>query len=180
MINEILEFDEKISNQIRIPEKLLVMRKFASFFAHTGDSWYLEIALFIIWLFTKGSWHTYSALFAGAIIIQALIVISIKFLIKRRRPEGSWGKIYRNTDPHSFPSGHAARVIMLSVISFGLGMQTLGWIVLIWGILVSFARVGLGVHYLVDIGIGWGIGALLGKAILITRFIFFKLFPFVF
>lgn len=180
LIKKILEFDQSASHRLLLSEDKECLRKFAAFFAHSGDSWFLEIALFLIWIFTKGKWHSYSALFAGAIVIQAILVIAIKFLIKRRRPEGDWGSVYRNTDPHSFPSGHAARMIMLSIISFGLGIHLLGWIVLIWGIFVSFARVSLGVHYLIDIIAGWVIGIILAGGILAAQPIFYHLFPFAF
>ena len=180
LIDKILEIDQNLSRRLLLSEDKEYMRKFASFFAHSGDSWFLEIGLFLIWIFTKGKCHSYSALFAGAIVIQAVLVIAIKFLIKRRRPEGDWGAVYRNADPHSFPSGHAARMIMLSIISFGLGIHLLGWIFLLWGICVSFARVSLGVHYLIDIIAGWVIGIILAKGILATQSIFYQLFPFAF
>jgi membrane-associated phospholipid phosphatase len=180
MLKFILEIDQKISKLFFISEEKLLMRKFAAFFAHSGDSWFLEIGLFLIWFFSRGAQHKYSALFAGAIIIQALFVLALKFLVKRRRPEGNWGAVYRNTDPHSFPSGHAARVIMLAFLCFGLDFSQLGWVVLVWGICVSFARVSLGVHYLIDIFAGWLIGILLSIAILAAQPIFYKLIPFVF
>jgi len=180
LIKKILEIDQNVSRRFLLSENKRFLRKFAAFFAHSGDSWFLEIGLFLIWIFTEGKWHSYSALFAGAIVIQAVIVIAIKFLIKRRRPEGDWGAVYRNTDPHSFPSGHAARAIMLSSISFGLGINLLGWILLFWGICVSFARVSLGVHYLTDIIAGWVIGSILAVGILAAQPIFYRLFPFAF
>lgn len=180
MLKRVSEIDRDRSHRLRLSEDKKILRKFAAFFAHSGDSWFLEIGLFLIWIFTKGRWHSISALFAGAIIIQAVIVLAIKFLIKRRRPEGEWGAVYRNTDPHSFPSGHAARAIMLSIMSFGLEIPLLGWIILIWGICVSFARVSLGVHYLIDIIAGWVIGILLAIAILGAQPIFYTLFPSVF
>ena len=179
-IKKILEIDQNASRHLLLSENKEYLRKFAAFFAHSGDSWFLEIGLFLIWIFTKGKWHSYSAFFAGAIVIQAVLVLAIKFLIKRRRPEGDWGAVYRNTDPHSFPSGHAARMIMLSIISFGLGIHLLGWIVLIWGICVSFARVSLGIHYLIDIIAGWLIGIILAEGILAAQPIFYHLLPFAF
>jgi len=180
MINRLLKYDEKISGYFLIPEEKIFAHKFAAFFAHSGDSWFLEIGLFFIWIFSKGLIHTYSALFAGAIIIQAVIVLAIKFLIKRRRPEGDWGAVYRNSDPHSFPSGHSARMMMLSMLAFGLELPFLGWGVLIWGIGVSFARVGLGVHFLVDILAGWLIGICLAEGILALQPFFYKYFAFAF
>ncbi|MBK7450150.1 MAG: phosphatase PAP2 family protein [Anaerolineales bacterium] len=71
-------------------------------------------------------------------------------LFKRKRPEGEWGGIYRNTDPHSFPSGHAARAFSLQSSPRLLprpGLpQSLGL-----GAAGSFSSCAMGVHYLSDI-----------------------------
>jgi membrane-associated phospholipid phosphatase len=88
--------------------------------------------------------------------------LAIKFSVRRRRPEGSWGGIYRSTDPHSFPSGHATRASMLAVLSIALVPPWLALLVVIWAPLVSFARVAMGVHYLSDVLAGIALGVLLG------------------
>jgi len=180
MINRILETDKNISNKLLVDPEQWILKGILSFLAHTGDSWYIEILLFIIWLLSSGTTHTFVAYLAGSVIIQALIVIAIKFMIKRQRPAGNWGRMYRQTDPHSFPSGHAARAIMLSVISFGFNLPVLGIILLIWGMMLSLARVALGVHFLIDIIAGWIIGVLLGFMMLGFRPFFYEIFPFVF
>jgi len=87
-------------------------------------------------------------------------VMSIKFVVRRRRPEGEWGGIYRATDPHSFPSGHAARAFLIAVLVIGLGPAWLAVTLCIWAPLVSLARVAMGVHYVSDVVAG----ALLGIA----------------
>ena len=84
----------------------------------------------------------------------------------RRRPEGEWGAIYRKTDPHSFPSGHAARAFLLPVLALATGPA---WFVLalwIWAPLVGLARVAMGVHYLSDIVAGAAVGLVMGVVIL--------------
>jgi undecaprenyl-diphosphatase len=103
---------------------------------------------------------------AGGTVGLALVVLAIKFTIRRRRPEGEWGAIYRNTDPHSFPSGHAARAAMLAVLALVVGPAWLGVVLVIWGLLVSLARVWMGVHYLSDIIAGILLGILAGFVVL--------------
>ena len=95
-----------------------------------------------------------------SLVVLAVFVIALKFLIRRRRPEGDWGQIYRATDPHSFPSGHAARAFLFAVLAIGLGPIWLAWIFMIWAPLVSLARVMMGVHYLSDVVAGILIGIL--------------------
>jgi undecaprenyl-diphosphatase len=80
--------------------------------------------------------------------------MAVKFLVRRRRPEGEWGGIYRNTDPHSFPSGHAARAFLIAVVGAALGPAWLGILLWVWAPLVALARVAMGVHYLSDVVAG--------------------------
>ena len=180
ILEKIIKSDIQVSEKLFLSESRIVTRKFASFFAHSGDSWFLLAGLFFLWLFSKGQIHTYSALFAGAILIQASFVIALKFLIKRSRPEGDWGSVYRKTDPNSFPSGHAVRVVMLAVMAWRLDIYPLNWILAFWAPLVSFARVMMGVHFLTDIIAGWILGVVLAIGILLLQPFFYRAFPFVF
>jgi undecaprenyl-diphosphatase len=180
-LKKILTFDATLSDRIRIqsPETNR-FKPFAAFFAHSGDSWFIEIALFLLWLFTIGTLHQMVALMAGAVVVLALLVLGIKFTIRRQRPDGEWGAIYRNTDPHSFPSGHAARTAMLATLALGLGFTWLGIFLLVWMLLVSLARVWMGVHYLSDVVAGIVLGALFGWFMTATALWFYALLPWVF
>ena len=180
MIDAILKIDHKLSARLLIPQENKFLRSAAAFFAHSGDSWFWVAGLFIIWLAAKGDWHATSALLAGSIIFQACFVLAIKLLIRRRRPEGEWGEIYRKTDPHSFPSGHAVRACMLAMMAWGLHLYPLFWILIVWAPLVSLARVALGVHYLVDVVAGWLLGILIALTMLQLYPFFVRLLPFAF
>ena len=180
MIDAILKIDQKISARLLISREKYFLRKAAAFFAHSGDSWFWVAGLFIVWLAARDSWHTIAALLAGSIVFQACFVLAIKFLIRRKRPEGEWGEIYRKTDPHSFPSGHAVRVCMLAVMAWGLGLCPLCWILVVWALVVSLARVALGVHYLVDIIAGWLLGFLIAIFMLQLFPYLVQLLPFIF
>jgi undecaprenyl-diphosphatase len=134
----------------------------ARFLAHSGDSWFWIAGALIVGVVGNDAWK-YRALVMGlAIILTAAIVLALKFLIHRPRPVGEWGGIYRKTDPHSFPSGHAARALLLSVLGLGLGPVWFAGLLLVWGPLVAVARVAMGVHYLFDILAGALLGAFLG------------------
>ena len=101
-----------------------------------------------------------------AILLTAGLVFLVKFTVRRKRPEGEWGKIYRITDPHSFPSGHAVRSVMLAVVMLGIGPFWLGLLLLIWAPLVGLARVSLQLHYFSDVAFGWLLGLVIGGAVL--------------
>ncbi len=163
---ELVKADARWSGRLRLDGSQHRSRYVAAFFAHTGDSWFWLAALAPIWLFSQGEWRHRSALMAFGIVALAVCVLGIKFSIRRRRPEGEWGAVYRNTDPHSFPSGHAARSFMLATLAFGFGPPWFALALLIWAPLMSLARVVMGVHYLSDLLGGWFLGFITGILLL--------------
>lgn len=107
-----------------------------------------------LWIAGNPFWKEWAVVQLGSISVLAALVLLVKFRVRRQRPEGEWGSIYRNTDPHSFPSGHAARAFLIATIAAGLGPAWLALLLWIWAPLVSLARVAMGVHYLSDIVAG--------------------------
>ena len=167
-MDSIFELDARLSNSMRVAEKPGALRAISVFFAHSGDSWFWAIALVAIWLNGNSFWKEWAVVQFVAISLLAALVMSVKFLVRRRRPEGEWGGIYRNTDPHSFPSGHAARAFLIAVIATGLGPAWLAIALWIWAPLVALARVAMGVHYVSDVVAGAAFGiviALIGLQI---------------
>jgi undecaprenyl-diphosphatase len=158
----LLELDARLSDQLRVAEKPGALRNLAVFFAHSGDSWFWAAALLIGWFFSTSAWRHWEVVEFFGILGLAGVVLAIKFLVRRERPEGEWGGIYRNTDPHSFPSGHAARAFLIAVVSTPLAPVWLVIILWIWAPLVSLARVAMGVHYLSDVVAGAFLGAIIG------------------
>jgi membrane-associated phospholipid phosphatase len=176
LIKKFLLFDANISTRLRLSQKSKWW-KLIAFLAHSGDSWFWMLGLFIIWLFGNTEWHQKSALIAAAVAGLALFVFAIKFSIRRQRPPGEWGAIYRNTDPHSFTSGHAARAGLLAVMAAGLGPLWFGILVVAWSPFVSLARVGTGVHYLSDIIAGLILGIAAGSVMLLISPWVMQTFP---
>jgi undecaprenyl-diphosphatase len=166
-LQQVLKIDYKYSNMIRLAEMPGFFLKIAGFTAHSGDSWFWVAGLIIIWFIGNQDWKELVISMAAGIFITALIVFILKFSIRRKRPSGDWGHIYRKTDPHSFPSGHAARAIMLAVVSMGLGPIWLSGFLTIWAILVTLSRVAMGLHYLSDVIAGGIIGIGTGFLVII-------------
>jgi len=160
-LRTLLEWDARLSDQMRVAEKPGALRAMAVFFAHSGDSWFWWAALIILWLRSNSFWKEWAVVQFSGIGILATLVLGIKFLVRRRRPEGEWGGIYRNTDPHSFPSGHAARSFLVAVIASWFGPVWLMAVLWLWAPLVALARVAMGVHYLSDIIAGAVFGILI-------------------
>ena len=158
----LLEKDAELTKKLRIAEEPGPLRTTAAFFAHSGDSWFWALALVTVWVLGDAFWKKWAAIMLGALIIMAAIVLILKFAIRRKRPEGEWGDIYRSTDPHSFPSGHATRAFLLGTMGIFLGPLWMSILLVILAPLVSLGRVAMGVHYLSDILAGAVLGILGG------------------
>ena len=157
---KLLELDRDWSYALRVAEKPGTLRTLAMVFAHSGDSWFWGIAMLLLWLVANPFWKQWAVYELFWISVLAALVMALKFIIRRRRPEGEWGAIYRNTDPHSFPSGHAARAFLIAALAGLLGPSELGIVLWVWAPLVALARVAMGVHYVSDIIAGAIVGLL--------------------
>jgi len=157
-----LDLDANLTKRIRLAERPGPLRQIAILFAHSGDSWFWLLGLGLLWLLGDATGKATALTMALGILITAAIVFVLKFTIRRQRPEGDWGGIYRKTDPHSFPSGHAARAVMLAVVAVGLGPTWFAILLVIWAPLVILARVAMGVHYLSDVLAGALVGVVTG------------------
>jgi undecaprenyl-diphosphatase len=118
-----------------------------------------------VWWLGNEEWKSLAVVMGASLLLTAALVLVIKFSVRRKRPHGEWGEIYRRTDPHSFPSGHAARAALLAVIALGLGPAWFGILLLIWAPLVILARVSMGVHYLSDVLAGALLGGIIGLVV---------------
>ncbi|MCE9645848.1 MAG: phosphatase PAP2 family protein [Chloroflexi bacterium] len=156
----LLELDARLSDRMRVAEKPGILRSVAVFFAHSGDSWFWFAALILAWFFSSTAWKQWEVVEFFGIAGLAGVVLAIKFLVRRERPQGEWGGIYRNTDPHSFPSGHAARSFLIAIIASAFGPAWLAALLWVWAPLVALARVAMGVHYLSDVVAGAVLGVI--------------------
>lgn len=159
---DLLSVDRRWTAKLSIAERPGPLRSLATVLAHSGDSWFWLAALIILALVRNDAWRRWSIQVGVIIIAAAILVLAIKFSVRRRRPEGRWGSIYRRTDPHSFPSGHAVRSTLLAVLAIGWGPAWLAVGLAIWAPLVVLARVAMGVHYLSDVVAGALLGLILG------------------
>jgi undecaprenyl-diphosphatase len=161
-MNRLLELDAYWSQRIRVAEKPGALRTLAAILAHSGDSWFCLLGLVVLYVAGNEYWRWRALVLGIAIVVTAIVVLLIKLTVRRRRPEGEWGALYRKSDPHSFPSGHAVRVVMLAVLTTGLGPGWLALLLAFWAPLVALARAAMGVHYLSDVLAGMVMGVLMG------------------
>ncbi len=157
-----LELDARLTARLRVAEKPGIRRRLAIIFGHSGDSWFWLLSLALVAWLGGETWRRLAIIPIVGILVTAVVVLLIKFSVRRRRPEGEWGQIYRRTDPHSFPSGHAVRSLMLAIVALALGPAWFGWVLLAWAPLVGLARVATGLHYVSDVVAGWALGLVMG------------------
>ena len=163
---KLLNLDYNLTNRLRYEGKPGLIRTVSILLAHSGDSWFWILGLGVLWLAGSEFWKWRAIILLVGILFAAVTVMLIKFTVRRSRPAGDWGAIYRKTDPHSFPSGHAARAAMLAVIALGIGPLWFGILLLIWAPLVMLARVSMGLHYLSDVIAGAVFGVVIGLIVL--------------
>lgn len=179
MLEKVFELDARATNRLRMDTTRAGPWKLVTFLAHSGDSWFWIAGLLFVWGFSR-AFRPAAAFLILAIITLAAVVMGIKLFVRRRRPDGEWGAVYRNTDPHSFPSGHAARAAMLALFAFELGSLWLGLFMLLWALSVSLSRVMTGMHFLSDILAGILLGLASGSLILLARPWMESFLPFLF
>lgn len=177
------QLDLELTNQARLKSTRSLWWRLAVWLSHSGDSWLWAISVALVWVSCRGRnpvWQRNAAILEISVVIQALFIFVLKQAIHRTRPVGEWGGIYRNVDPHSFPSGHATRAAMLTVLALALGPAWFGWLILVWAPLVCFSRLLTGVHYLSDILGGVVAGVLIGFLMLALIPLWMRQFPFLF
>lgn len=165
-LKDIQKLDAVTSERLRIRDGSRAWRALAAITAHSGDLWVLLPLLGLLWLLEKGAWRRFALVQAAFIFVTAAAVFLVKYSIRRRRPEGEFGSFYRLLDPHSFPSGHAARAAGVAILA---APAVPGWaipLLAFWILGIGISRVALRLHYVLDVLAGYGLGAAIGFAAL--------------
>jgi membrane-associated phospholipid phosphatase len=118
------------------------------------------------WFLGGAAWQVTALLGVLGLGVLEVVVIGLKTVIRRPRPAGSHGLIYRKADPFSFPSGHAARAAFLCILGWTLCPPLAAAAVTAWSPVMVGSRVAIGIHYVLDVAAGLVLGALLTVAIL--------------
>ena len=164
-LERLRRLDERATAHLRGLRLSPAARACAAVAAHSGDSAVLVPVLALLWWLEGFSLRALSLALAIGFALSVLITTIVKYAVRRRRPAGEWGAMYRRTDPHSFPSGHASRTVTLAVIVLARGLLLPGLLLVAWSLLVGLTRIVLGVHYLVDVAAGYLLGLAVGAAV---------------
>ena len=171
MIQSLLQFDRTLTESMRLRQPSGWAWHMATWLAHSGDSWFWAAGLALLWLIAPAAWRPSLFLTDVAVVIQALSIFALKRVFRRSRPAGEWGSFYRQIDPHSFPSGHATRAMLLLTLAWALWPAWIAIVISLWALAMSLARVLTGVHYLSDIVGGWFFGLCYGLLAIVLFFV---------
>lgn len=157
--------DARLTSRLRRLPTNAVSRLLLPLLAHSGDSLILIPLLVLLWSLSRFWLGSIAIPLAIGYLASVVLTTVLKYAVRRRRPPGEWGAMYRRTDPYSFPSGHAARTVALSLIVAASGHPLAGLLLLAWSAAVGLARIVLGVHYVFDVVAGWLLGLAIGAAV---------------
>jgi membrane-associated phospholipid phosphatase len=162
----IRSLDRALTEPLTLPPSPRAWRIIASGLAHSGDMpvWLALVAA--AWLLGGDEWKTRALVTAGGLALVEVVVIAVKMLVRRRRPAGTDGMIYRKTDPFSFPSGHAARAVLLSLLALRMGPAAAFVAIVAWSPVMVLSRVAIGIHYVLDVAAGFLLGGVLTAIVL--------------
>jgi membrane-associated phospholipid phosphatase len=163
----LLERDAAFSSRINVAERPGLLRTLAILITRTGDGLTFLVLVALIYLLGSEYWQSLALVWLAVDLATFLCVQAFKVAIRRPRPLGEWGKMYRITDPHSFPSGHSARGGALAVVGLLLMPPIIRPLAAVWGALIALSRVMLGVHYASDAVAGFLLGAAVAAVIVL-------------
>lgn len=135
----------------------------------------IPLYLFVLFMLYKklGTRNLLIALISIALLIACSDQLAnlFKDSFERLRPfrepalEGLISKVGKSGGTYGFFSGHASSAVALATFLWFIlrdQLKTLGFVMIVWAILVAYSRVYLGVHYLGDVLMGAVMGFLLG------------------
>ena len=158
--------DESLTAPLVLPLSPRTPRIAALGLAHSGDIPIWIGLLAAAWLLGDDAWKLRALVTFGGLVLVEVVVIGIKWVVRRRRPAGTDGRIYRRTDPYSFPSGHAARAVLLCLLALRMGPLPAFIVIVAWSPFMVISRIAIGIHYVLDVVGGALLGGLLTAVVL--------------
>ena len=158
--------DQRLTPTLAVARERGPFRTVALGIAHSGDIYVWAALLVAAWLLGDHAWRVRAVVACAGLALAEGVVILVKTVVRRKRPPGDAGAIYRRADPYSFPSGHAARAMLLCILAGVLGPAWAFWSILAWSPIMVASRVAIAIHYVLDVAGGLVLGVALAAVVL--------------
>ncbi len=158
--------DRKLTPRVAFARDRGTLRTIALGVAHSGDSYIWAALLVAAWFLGDRAWKERAVITFAGLVLAEVVVLLVKMIVRRKRPPGDAGAVYRRADPYSFPSGHAARAMLLCILSGVLGPSWAFWTILAWSPIMVLSRVAIAIHYVLDVAGGLVLGIGLAAVVL--------------
>ncbi|HMS28607.1 MAG TPA: phosphatase PAP2 family protein [Saprospiraceae bacterium] len=138
---------------------------------------YLGLVVYLVQISGKDSWRWILMIILTVTLSDQLSSNVLKNKVKRVRPcrdlsiKDEYFTLINCSGGYSFPSSHATNHMAIANfigLSFASKQKRLKWILYVWALIVGFAQVYVGVHYPIDVVVGWLLGFMVG---LVTYFL---------
>jgi undecaprenyl-diphosphatase len=164
--NAITRFDERVANWM-VDHRTSFLNDLAKSCGYLADSYYkigASVVIFLVFLWVWRRWYE-AVYIALPLVFEACAFIVITHIVQRDRPDVE--QLIKSEITTSFPSGHVAAATVYAAIAVIVFKHTRAvWarslavtLAVIVPLLVAWARVYQGVHYLTDTLAGIGLGA---------------------
>lgn len=168
-VSRVIRWDLVLTARLTLPVSAGHWRLVLAWLAHSGDSIFWIAGAGLAAVLSQGIGAEVGRRVVWATLVGGGTVWLLKQLFRRQRPSQEHHGLYMGLDVHSFPSGHAGRNACSVMLLSPLVPWPLQIGLFLWLGLMGFARVALGIHYLLDVlagfAIGGGVGCLVGGMI---------------
>ena len=120
-----------------------------------GEVFYIAALLIVYWTISKREGILVSCILLFSVITN----FWLKIVIAKNRPPSSNWHVNPNPPNYSTPSGHSQNAATLyGWFTYRIRRWWMALIAIVLTLLVGISRIYIGVHYLEDVLLGWGIG----------------------
>lgn len=135
---------------------------------------YIILISWVGFKFGRQAWKLFLLILITIIVTDQMNSTLLKKLVRRERPcnevyfKDQFVPVLPCSGGYSFPSSHATNhmgIAVMIILTCGRYLGPFKWLFLVWALLIGFSQIYVGVHFPIDIAVGFLEGALLAFTI---------------
>lgn len=135
---------------------------------------YIILISWVGFKFGRQAWKLFLLILITIIVTDQMNSTLLKKLVRRDRPcnevyfKDQFVPVLPCSGGYSFPSSHATNhmgIAIMIILTCGRYLGPFKWLFLVWALLIGFSQIYVGVHFPIDIAVGFLEGALLAYTI---------------